>query len=145
MNWDELELTDKQRRFAEAVVGGMNKTEAYLHAGYSKNQTRESIKSLACTLSKKPCVAKYMDYLRKKAQEKVIYSKQTLLEELNKIVYGDAEGPLEYSHKVAAGKLILAEYNKVEDAKARPETSKETNDAIRERLERMDSDCKKPE
>ena len=142
MDLDKLRLTDKQRRFAEAVVGGMNKTDAYLHAGYSKKNQRETIHVSCCKLAQKPNVAEYIDYLRQKARDKVIYSKQTLLEELNKIVYGDAEGPLEYQHKVSAGKLLLAEYNKVEDAKARPEASEETNDAIRERLKRMDSDSK---
>jgi phage terminase small subunit len=76
-------LNDRQRRFAELLVSGIGKAEAYQQAGYKARG--HAAESSACNLLRKAEVKAYRASLQKEAKSKSVLSVTERLEMLTRI------------------------------------------------------------
>jgi len=80
-------LTEKQKRFCEEYLIDLNATQSAIRAGYSaKNASRISIELL-----NKTHVSEYISELMKKQSERTQITSDSVLKELEKVAFSDAE------------------------------------------------------
>lgn len=77
--------TSKQLAFANAMVAGMNPSEAYRAAGYSCNMSAASIKREAQSLLRNPNVAPTVERGRIAAAKSAAWSRETAIERLQDV------------------------------------------------------------
>ncbi|MBD1825025.1 terminase small subunit [Cyanobacteria bacterium FACHB-DQ100] len=79
-------LTQKQRRFAEAIFKGESATDAYVLAGYKA--TKRTIAGVeGCKLLKNPSISAYLSYLKGQVEEKIVIDEARLIRELQSIAF----------------------------------------------------------
>lgn len=86
------DLTPKQRAFANAIVSGMNPSEAYAHAGYSTRGSAATVAREAQRLLSHPTISLIIERGREDAAKEAQWSRRTALERLfavNSIAYSD--------------------------------------------------------
>lgn len=80
----EGKLTQKQRRFAEAIFQGKSATDAYVVAGYKA--TKRTIAGVeGCKLLKKPNISAYLGYLKGQVEQEIKIDTVALISELTAI------------------------------------------------------------
>lgn len=72
--------TPKQKAFADAIISGLNPSEAYIEAGYSSNMRPASIKREAQKLLKNPNIAPLIEKGQKEATKAAIEARTWSLE-----------------------------------------------------------------
>ena len=77
-------LNPRQILFALRLASGMNQTEAWINAGYSKNGARQS----SCRALTNVNISAYLDFLMQPKEDAVIMSLQEKRERLRQIVFG---------------------------------------------------------
>lgn len=84
-------MTPKQQAFANAIVEGMNPSEAYRAAGYSNRMSAHAVTVEAQRLLKHPVISRAIESGKEEAARKAAWSRETALERLqdvNGIAYG---------------------------------------------------------
>lgn len=85
-------LTPKQRAFANAIVSGMNPSDAYAHAGYSMRGSAATVAREAQRLLSHPTISLIIEEGRESAAKGAQWSRRMALERLfavNSIAYSD--------------------------------------------------------
>lgn len=84
---DNLDLTEKQKRFCEEYVIDLNGTQAAIRAGYSEDTAR----SIASENFTKPNIQLYLSKLQKKLSDKTEIDAQKVINELAKIGFSNIQ------------------------------------------------------
>ena len=103
-------LTQKQETFCLNLFKGMSQREAYLHAGYSSNQSSDTIDRHACVLANSDKVVARREELDKKAEDKSVATVLERKQKLTEIIRDDYKAPITAKEKVTA----TTELNKME-------------------------------
>lgn len=77
-------LNPRRERFAQHVASGLPATVAFREAGYSKGYGRKALKAQACRLKHHPKVKERIGELMEETAQESKYTRQWLLEELEK-------------------------------------------------------------
>lgn len=80
-----MSATPKQRAFAEAIVAGLNPSEAYRAAGYSPRMSAASVAREAQRLLSHPNVSPIVERGRRRASEGAEWSRAKAIERLGAI------------------------------------------------------------
>ena len=80
-------MTDKQKKFCEEYLTGLNATQAAIHAGYSE----KTAGSIGNENLKKPEIKKYIAELQAEGQERNQIKRDDILGELKKIGFADID------------------------------------------------------
>lgn len=100
-------LTAKQEKFVQNIIEGMSQRKAYIHAGYStKNMKESTIDEKACLLFKNDKIRTRYNELIEKAQNKAIMTAKERKELLTRISRGEEK---EKIPKFIDGELIEIE------------------------------------
>lgn len=78
-------LTPKRRAFVNAIVSGMNPSEAYRAAGYSERMGARSVAVEANKLMRNPDISLAILKGQAEAVKKAIWSRETALERLDEV------------------------------------------------------------
>ena len=77
-------LTDRQMKFAQNIFAGMTQAQAYIKAGYAKNNA-VTVNNNASRLAKKELILQYLTKLREKAESRKVMSVIERRERLSEI------------------------------------------------------------
>lgn len=73
----------RHERFAQGIAKGKSQHDAYIYAGYAKNQQAKDVRSNAGTLARKPEVAARIQELQEKQAQRIGVTVDDLIAELD--------------------------------------------------------------
>ena len=98
-----MDLTAKQEAFAQAVVGGLNQSDAYRSAYNAGKMKPETIQSKASLLMKKGMVGARVDDLRKELADKSLWTREQSMQTMVDVI---CEGGSKATDKINAVKVL---------------------------------------
>lgn len=93
---EEVNLTDKQKRFCEEYLIDLNATKSAIRSGYSE-KTAHSIGFENLT---KPEIQNYISLLQKQKSEELNITQNQILTELSKVAFGDVRNLFDENGKL---------------------------------------------
>lgn len=112
-----MELTPKQKAFADYYIECGNATEAAKRAGYSKKTARQmGTENLA-----KPSISQYIAERQKQVDDKRIADISEVLQFFTSVMRGEIKDQFDFdpslSDRLSAGKELMKRYEKGDDGK----------------------------
>lgn len=112
-----MELTPKQKAFADYYLQTGNATEAAKLAGYSEN----SAKQIGTENLSKPSISQYIAERQKQVEDKRIADISEVLQFFTSVMRGEIKDQFDFdpslSDRLSAGKELMKRYEKGEDGK----------------------------
>jgi phage terminase small subunit len=112
-----MELTPKQKAFADYYLETGNATEAAKLAGYSEN----SAKQIGTENLSKPSISQYIAERQKQVEDKRIADISEVLQFFTSVMRGEVKDQFDFdpslSDRLSAGKELMKRYEKGDDGK----------------------------
>ena len=112
-----MELTPKQKAFADYYLETGNATEAAKLAGYSEN----SAKQIGTENLSKPSISQYIAERQKEVEDKRIADISEVLQFFTSVMRGEVKDQFDFdpslSDRLSAGKELMKRYEKGDDGK----------------------------
>lgn len=112
-----MELTPKQKAFADYYLECGNATESAKRAGYSEN----SAKQIGTENLSKPSISQYIAERQKKIEDKRIADISEVLQFFTSVMRGEVKDQFDFdpslSDRLSAGKELMKRYEKGDDGK----------------------------
>ena len=112
-----MELTPKQKAFADYYLETGNATEAAKRAGYSEN----SAKQIGTENLTKPSISQYIAERQKEVEDKRIADISEVLQFFTSVMRGEVKDQFDFdpslSDRLSAGKELMKRYEKGDDGK----------------------------
>lgn len=112
-----MELTPKQKAFADYYLETGNATEAAKRAGYSEN----SAKQIGTENLSKPSISQYIAERQKQLEDKRIADISEVLQFFTSVMRGEIKDQFDFdpslSDRLSAGKELMKRYEKGDDGK----------------------------
>lgn len=112
-----MELTPKQKAFADYYLETGNATEAAKRAGYSEN----SAKQIGAENLSKPSISQYIAERQKQVEDKRIADISEVLQFFTSVMRGEVKDQFDFdpslSDRLSAGKELMKRYEKGDDGK----------------------------
>lgn len=112
-----MELTPKQKAFADYYLETGNATEAAKRAGYSEN----SAKQIGTENLSKPSISQYIAERQKQLEDKRIADISEVLQFFTAVMRGEVKDQFDFdpslSDRLSAGKELMKRYEKGDDGK----------------------------
>lgn len=112
-----MELTPKQKAFADYYLETGNATEAAKRAGYSEN----SAKQIGTENLSKPSISQYIAERQKQLEDKRIADISEVLQFFTSVMRGEVKDQFDFdpslSDRLSAGKELMKRYEKGDDGK----------------------------
>lgn len=112
-----MELTPKQKAFADYYLETGNATEAAKRAGYSEN----SAKQIGTENLSKPSISQYIAERQKRVEDSRIADISEVLQFFTSVMRGEIKDQFDFdpslSDRLSAGKELMKRYEKGDDGK----------------------------
>lgn len=112
-----MELTPKQKAFADYYLETGNATEAAKRAGYSEN----SAKQIGTENLTKPSISQYIAERQRQVEDKRIADISEVLQFFTSVMRGEIKDQFDFdpslSDRLSAGKELMKRYEKGDDGK----------------------------
>ena len=112
-----MELTPKQKAFADYYLETGNATEAAKRAGYSEN----SAKQIGTENLTKPSISQYIAERQRQVEDKRIADISEVLQFFTSVMRGEVKDQFDFdpslSDRLSAGKELMKRYEKGDDGK----------------------------
>ena len=112
-----MELTPKQKAFADYYLETGNATEAARRAGYSEN----SAKQIGTENLSKPSISQYIAERQKQVEDSRIADISEVLQFFTSVMRGEVKDQFDFdpslSDRLSAGKELMKRYEKGDDGK----------------------------
>lgn len=112
-----MELTPKQKAFADYYLETGNATEAAKRAGYSEN----SAKQIGAENLTKPYISQYIAERQKQVEDERIADISEVLQFFTSVMRGEVKDQFDFdpslSDRLSAGKELMKRYEKGDDGK----------------------------
>lgn len=112
-----MELTPKQKAFADYYLECGNATEAARRAGYSEN----SAKQIGTENLSKPSISQYIAERQKQVEDERIADISEVLQFFTSVMRGEVKDQFDFdaslSDRLSAGKELMRRYEKGDDGK----------------------------
>lgn len=112
-----MELTPRQKAFADYYLETGNATEAAKRAGYSEN----SAKQIGTENLTKPSISQYIAERQKEVEDKRIADISEVLQFFTSVMRGEVKDQFDFdpslSDRLSAGKELMKRYEKGDDGK----------------------------
>lgn len=112
-----MDLTPKQKAFADYYLETGNATEAAKRAGYSEN----SAKQIGAENLTKPYISQYIAERQKQVEDKRIADISEVLQFFTSVMRGEIKDQFDFdpslSDRLSAGKELMKRYEKGDDGK----------------------------
>ena len=112
-----MELTPKQKAFADYYLETGNATEAAKRAGYSE----KTAYAMGAENLRKPQISQYIEERKKQAEDKRIADISEVLQFFTSVMRGEVKDQFDFdpslSDRLSAGKELMKRYEKGDDGK----------------------------